>query len=119
MLVKMLKSKLHRARVTETNMDYAGSVAIDPDLMEAVGILPYEVVAIADVTNGNRLETYAIEAERGSKEVIIMGAAVHLIKKDDVIIIFSFADLDIEDAKNHKPSVVALDEKNNIIKKIC
>ena len=119
MLVSMLKSKLHRAKVTDTQLDYAGSVAIDPNLMEAVGILPYEAVEIADVTNGNRLKTYAVEAKRGSKEVIIMGAAAHLVKKDDVIIIFSFADLDIEEAKTHKPSVVALDEKNNIIKKIC
>lgn len=119
MLVSMLKSKLHRAKVTDTKLHYAGSIAIDPDLMEAVGMLPYEAVEIADVTNGNRLKTYAVEAQRGSKDVIIMGAAAHLVKKDDVIIIFSFADVDIEEAKTHKPSVVALDEENNIIKKIC
>ncbi len=119
MLVSMLKSKLHRAKVTDTKLHYAGSIAIDPDLMEAVGMLPYEAVEIADVTNGSRLKTYAVEARRGSKDVIIMGAAAHLVKKDDVIIIFSFADVDIEEAKAHKPSVVALDEENNIIKKIC
>jgi aspartate 1-decarboxylase len=87
--------------------------------MEAVGMLPYEAVEIADVTSGSRLKTYAVEAQRGSKDVIIMGAAAHLVKKDDVIIIFSFADMDLEEAKTHKPSVVALDEENNIIKKIC
>ena len=119
MLVSMLKSKLHRAKVTDTKLHYAGSIAIDPDLMEAVGMLPYEAVEIADVTNGSRLKAYAVKARRGSKDVIIMGAAAHLVKKDDVIIIFSFADVDIEEAKTHKPSVVALDEENNIIKKIC
>ena len=119
MLVSMLKSKLHRAKVTDTKLHYAGSIAIDPDLMEAVGLLPYEAVEIANVTNGNRLKTYAVSAERGTKDVIIMGAAAHLAKKDDVIIIFSFADIDAEEAKTHKPNVVALDEENNIIKKIC
>jgi len=115
----MLKSKLHRAKVTDTKLHYAGSIAIDPDLMEAVGILPYEAVEIADVTNGQRLKTYVVEAGRGSKDVINMGAAAHLVEKGDIIIIFSFADVDIAEAKSHKPSVVALDEKNNIIKKIC
>jgi len=119
MLVSMLKSKLHRAKVTDTKLHYAGSIAIDPDLMEAVGMLPYEAVEIANVTNGNRFKTYAVKAERGTKDVIVMGAAAHLAKKDDVIIIFSFGDVDLEEAKTHKPAVVALDEENNIIKKIC
>ena len=118
MLVKVLKSKLHRARVTSTKLHYAGSIAIDPELMEAVGITPYESVVLADVTNGQRLETYAIPAEAGSGEVNILGAAAHLIEKDDIIIIFAFGFCGADEAKNHKPKVVALDESNAIIKRI-
>ena len=118
MLVKMLKSKLHRARVTDTKLHYAGSIAVDPDLYEAVGMLPYEAVWLADVDNGSRLETYIVPAERGSGDVIIMGAAANLIKKGDIVIIFSFVLVTEQEAKNHNPKVVALDENNKIIKQI-
>lgn len=118
MFVKLLKSKLHRARVTDTRLDYAGSIAVDPELMDAVGLLPYESVIIADVTNGSRLETYVVPAEQGSGDVVIMGAAAKLISPKDVIIIFSFAFFTPQEAKDFKPKVVALDENNKIIKRI-
>jgi aspartate 1-decarboxylase len=91
MLIKILKSKLHRATVTETKLDYPGSIMIDSALMKAAGILPYEVVLVADLTNGNRLETYAVAGKAGSGTVIILGAGALLIKARDIVIIFSFA----------------------------
>ena len=115
MFVKILKSKLHRARVTETKLHYPGSIAIDSELMEAAGILPYESVLIADMNNGNRLETYAVPAEAGSKKVVILGAAAKLIEPKDIVIILSFGFLTPEEAKQFKPKIVALNEKNNII----
>jgi len=118
MFIKVLKSKLHRARVTETKLHYAGSIAIDPDLTEAVGMRPYEAVWLADIDNGSRLETYVVPAERGSGDVIVMGAAAQLIKTGDTVIIFSFAFLTEEQAKDFKPKVVALDENNKITKQI-
>lgn len=114
MFVKVLKSKLHRARVTDTKLHYAGSVAIDSELMEAVGILPYEVVLVVDLNNGSRLETYAIGAEAGSGKIVILGAAARLIKPKDIVIIFSFAYCTPDEAKRLKPEVVALDEDNRI-----
>ena len=118
MLLKILKSKLHRARVTETKLHYAGSVAVDSELMEAVGLVPYESVMIADLNNGNRLETYVVPAEAGSRDVVILGAAANLIKPKDIVIIFSFAFMTPEEAKDFKPKVVALNEKNEIEKRI-
>jgi len=114
MLVKLLKSKLHRARVTETKLHYPGSIAIDAELMQKAGMLPYEAVTVADLNNGARLETYAVPAEAGSKEIIILGAAAKLINTGDIVIIFSFAYYSVEEAKNVKPTVVVLDENNNI-----
>ena len=118
MFVKILKSKLHRARVTDAKLHYAGSVAIDSELMEAVGLVPYESVMIADLNNGNRLETYVVPAEAGSRDVVIMGAAANLIEAGDIVIIFSFAFLTAEEAKEFKPKAVALNEKNEIAKRI-
>ncbi|HCO93933.1 MAG TPA: aspartate 1-decarboxylase [Phycisphaerales bacterium] len=115
MFVKILKSKLHRARVTETKLHYPGSIAIDSALMEAAGILPYESVLIADLNNGNRLETYVVPAEASSKKVVILGAAAQLIQKTDIVIILSFALLTPEEAKEFKPKIAVLDENNNII----
>lgn len=117
MFVKLLKSKLHRARVTDTKLHYAGSIAVDPELMDQVGLLPYEVVVIADLDNGNRLETYVVPAEPGSGDVIIMGAAAKLIKAGDIVIILNYAYLTPEEVKQHKPKVVVLDEKNEVIEK--
>ncbi|MHC4075500.1 MAG: aspartate 1-decarboxylase [Planctomycetota bacterium] len=116
MLVKILKSKLHRARVTQTSVNYPGSIAVDSDLMEAAGLLPYEAVWIADVNNGNRLETYVVPAEAGCGQVRVLGAAARLINPQDIVIIFSFAFCTADEAKEHKPRVVVLDEHNKIIK---
>jgi len=115
MFVKILKSKLHRARVTESKLHYPGSIAIDSELMAAAGILPYESVLVADLNNGNRLETYAVSAEAGSRKIVILGAAAQLIKPKDIVIILSFAFLMPEEAEDFKPKVVVLDENNNII----
>jgi aspartate 1-decarboxylase len=117
MLLKVLKSKLHRIVVTDTKLHYAGSIAVDPDIMEAAGMIPYEEVLIADLTNGNRLSTYIIPAERGSKDVIVLGAAARLVDPKDIVIIFSFAYCTPEEAAELKPKVVAFDEQNNIIDK--
>jgi aspartate 1-decarboxylase len=114
MFVKILKSKLHRARVTETKLHYPGSIAIDSELMEAAGILPYESVLIADLNNGNRLETYVVPAQAGSRQIVILGAAAQLIKSKDIVIILSFGFLTPEEAKEFKPKTVVLDENNNI-----
>jgi len=116
MFVKILKSKLHRARVTETKLHYPGSIAIDSAMMEAAGILPYESVLIADLNNGNRLETYVVPAEAGSGQIVILGAAAQLIKQKDIVIILSFGLLTPEEAKEFKPKVAVLDENNKIIK---
>jgi len=116
MFVKILKGKLHRARVTETKLHYPGSIAIDTALMEAVGILPYESVLIADLNNGNRLETYVVPAEAGSGQIVILGAAAQLIQKKDIVIILSFGYLTPEEAKEFKPKIAVLDENNKIIK---
>ncbi len=116
MLVKILKSKLHRAKVTDAKLHYPGSMAIDSALMEAAGILPYESVLVADVDNGNRLETYVVPTEAGSGEIVILGAAAQLIKPKDIVIILGFGYVTPDEAKDFKSKVVVLDENNNIIK---
>lgn len=118
MFLKMLKSKLHHATVTDTKLDYPGSIAIDSHLMEAVGILPYESVLIADLTNGNRLETYAVPAPANSGQITVLGAAARLIEPNDVVIIICFAFCTSEEAENIKPKVVVLDKNNKISKKV-
>jgi len=114
MFVKILKSKLHRATVTETKLHYPGSIAIDSVLMKAADILPYESVLIADLNNGSRLETYAVPAEANSGKVVILGAAAQLIKPKDLIIILSFSYCTPEEAGKLKPKVIVLDENNKI-----
>lgn len=118
MLYKALKSKIHRARVTETKVDYPGSVGIDSDLLEAVGILPYEEVLLANITNGSRLETYVIPAEAGSGDVTILGAAAKMFDPKDIIILMNFAYYTPEEMGTHKPKVVVVDENNKITKKL-
>lgn len=112
----MLKSKIHRATVTDANLDYEGSVAIDEGLMEAAGIYEFEQVQIYDINNGNRLTTYAIKGERGSGVISINGAAAHLAKKGDLVIIASYSALDEAEAEKHSPALVYVDGKNAIIK---
>ena len=108
----MLKSKIHRATVTEANVEYEGSVSIDADLLDAADILPYESVEIWNCTNGNRLRTYAISGEAGSGEICINGAAAHLVKPHDVVIIASWVDLDDEEARGWRARRVFVDERN-------
>jgi len=104
-----------RATVTEANIEYIGSITIDPELMERADIVPYEKVLVADVDNGARLETYAIEGPRGSGVVCMNGAAAHLITKGDRVIIMSFADYDDEEVERHRPRVVFVDDDNQVI----
>jgi len=111
-----MKSKLHRATVTETRLHYPGSIAIDSVLMKAAGILPYESVLVADLNNGNRLETYVVPEEADSGRIIILGAAAQLIKPKDLVIIISFGFFSPEEAKELKPKIVVLDENNKIKK---
>ncbi|MFC1780907.1 aspartate 1-decarboxylase [Planctomycetota bacterium] len=114
MLLKLMKSKLHRARITETKLHYPGSIALDSELMDAAGILPYESVLIADLNNGNRLETYVVPAEAGSRKIIVLGAAAQLIKPKDIVIIIGFGFFTPEETQKFKPKVVVLDENNQI-----
>ena len=110
----MLKSKIHRARVTEVNVNYEGSIAIDKHLMEEADILPYEQVQVLNVNNGARFETYAIEAEPDSGVISIRGAAARLAAVGDVIIILTYCHVDEEEARNFAPTLVYVDEKNVI-----
>ena len=105
MTVQLLKSKLHRIRVTEANLDYEGSLTLDPDDMEAVGILPYEKILCADVENGNRFETYAIAGRRGSHVCCLNGAAAHKGKVGDRLIVMSFGMFTSEEAAVWQPRV--------------
>ena len=116
MMRVMMKSKIHRATVTQADLDYVGSVAIDLDLMEAADLLEGEQVTIADITNGARLETYVIPAPRGSRTITINGAAAHLVKAGDLVIIMSYCLLSDAEARTLKPTVVHVDENNNIVK---
>ncbi|MBA2467380.1 MAG: aspartate 1-decarboxylase [Sphingomonas sp.] len=116
MMRVMLKSKIHRATVTQADLDYVGSVAIDAALMEAADLIEGEQVAIADITNGARLETYVITAPRGSGMISINGAAAHLMQAGDMIIIMNYAVLEDAEAKALKPRVVHVDEDNRIVR---
>jgi len=108
----MLKSKIHRATVTDCNINYEGSITIDRRLMQAADILPYEQVHVLDIKNGNRLITYAIEGEAG--EICINGAAAHLVNKGDLVIILTYTDVKEENARLHHPKLVYVDSKNHI-----
>lgn len=111
----MLKAKIHRARVTDANLDYEGSITIDEALMESADILPFEQVQVYNVTNGNRFETYALKGERGSGVICINGAAAHQACKDDLVIIANYGLLD-EEEHTHHPKLIYVDEANRIIK---
>ena len=114
MMRKMLRAKIHRATVTQADVDYEGSVTIDRNLVDATDLLPNEAVCIWDVTNGNRLETYAVEGERGSGVICVNGAAAHLIRPGDLVIIAAYTWLDEAEARAHVPKVVFVDEHNRI-----
>ena len=114
MMRTMLKSKIHRATVTEANVEYEGSITIDADLCEAADLLPYEQVDVLDITNGARLSTYVIEGERGSGEICINGAAAHLIKPHDLVIICSYVQLDDAEYRDFEGIRVFVDRRNKI-----
>jgi aspartate 1-decarboxylase len=115
MRLNMFKSKIHRATVTHADLAYEGSVTIDRDLMDAANILPHEAIHIWNVTRGTRLVTYALEGPRGSGAVCVNGAAAHLNRPGDLVILATFADMTAEEARAHVPSVVRVDEKNRIL----
>ena len=113
MTLEILKSKIHRVTVTEARLDYIGSITIDRDLMDAAGILPGERVYIVDNNNGERLDTYAIEGERGSGVICLNGAAARKVQVGDVVIIMAYAQMTLEEAATFKPSVIFPDTATN------
>lgn len=115
MLLTMLKAKLHRAVVTQADLHYEGSIAIDQDLLEAAGILPNERVDVWNITNGERFSTYAILAPRGGRSVAVNGAAARLVQPGDLVIVAAFAQMEPAEAKAHEPTVVLLGEGNRVI----
>jgi aspartate 1-decarboxylase len=110
----MMNSKLHRATVTEANLNYVGSITIDSDLLDAAGMLPNEKVHIVNNNNGARFETYIIAGERGSGVICVNGAAARLVQKGDIIIVISYVYVSEEEAKSHQPTVLLMDEQNGI-----
>jgi aspartate 1-decarboxylase len=115
MLVHLLKSKVHRAQVTAGNVNYEGSLSIDQDYMDKVGLMPFEKILCSNMANGERFETYAIPGNRGSREIILNGAAALLGKPGDRLTIMSFTEVEASEAKFWKPQVIVLGEKNAII----
>ena len=114
MQLTMLKGKIHRAVVKQAELNYVGSITIDPKLMEAAGILEYEQVQIFDVENGNRFETYTIDGEPGSGMICLNGAAARQVQVGDHVIIMAYCQMDAKEAADHKPKVVFVDEENHI-----
>jgi aspartate 1-decarboxylase len=113
---RMMKSKIHRATVTDADLEYVGSITVDRDLMDAADLMEFEQVAVVDITNGARLETYVIEGERGSGAICLNGAAAHLIHPGDRVIIISYCEVDDADlARGWKPTVVHVDTANRQI----
>lgn len=113
MMIEVLKSKIHRVRVTQANLNYVGSITIDEDLLDAANMIEGEKVQILDINNGERLETYIIKGERGSGCVCLNGAAARKVQVDDLVIIVSYALMDFEEAKTFKPSVIFPDSATN------
>lgn len=118
MLLTMLKAKIHRATVTEANLNYTGSITIDIDLMKESGILLHEKVQIVDIDNGNRFETYVIEGEAGSGVICLNGAAARLVLPGDKVIIMAYGIMTEEEAKNYQPKVFLIDENNKIAQRL-
>jgi aspartate 1-decarboxylase len=116
MLRTFLKAKLHRAVVTEANVDYEGSLTVDRDLMDAVGLLPDEMVHCANLDNGHRFTTYVIEGERGSRVICVNGAAAHLAEPGHRLIVMSFCQLDESEIESHRSRVAVLDRENRIVR---
>lgn len=114
MLLTLMKAKLHRATVTRADMDYEGSISIDSELLEVSGILPHEQVDVLNITTGARFTTYAIAAPHGSKVIGVNGAAARLVQKGDKVIVVAYGQLPAEEARNYSPTVVLLDDGNQI-----
>jgi aspartate 1-decarboxylase len=114
-LRKMCKSKIHRARVTQADLEYEGSIGIDSDLLKAADMLPYEMVHVFDINNGRRFETYAIPAEAGSGTICVNGAAARLVQTGDLLIILSCAMVEEKEARSLKPRIVFVDSQNKIV----
>lgn len=114
MLLTMLKGKIHNARLTATDLHYEGSIEIDLDILDAANILPFEKVDIWNVTNGQRLTTYALEGARGSKSFMLNGAAARLAEPGDQVIIAAYGQVPAEEARNYKPTVVIMNDDNSI-----
>lgn len=114
MIITMLKSKIHRVRVTHSELDYEGSCAIDQDLLSAANIQEYEQIQIYNVTNGERFTTYAIIAKSGSGTISVNGAAAHKAKPGDIVIVATYGTLDERDTKLHKPKIIHVDTENKI-----
>ena len=112
MMLEMLKGKIHRATVVQAEVDYVGSITVDENLLDAAGILEYEKVQVINVNNGARLETYTIAGERGSGMICLNGAAAHCATPGDKVIIMCYAQMTSEEARDHRPSVVFVDESN-------
>lgn len=114
MLLKLMKSKIHRATVTQSDLHYEGSIGIDQDLLEAAGILPFEAVHVWNVNNGERFETYAITMPRGSREIQVNGAAARLAQPGDLVIVATYCWMDSEQARGHQPSVLLVGSGNAV-----
>jgi aspartate 1-decarboxylase len=114
----MLKSKIHRARVTDANINYEGSITIDRKLMTAADIVPYEQVHVLNINNGARFTTYAIEGAEGSGEICLNGAAARLAVKGDLVIILTYCNIPEEETKNYRPKIVHVDENNAMVHKL-
>ncbi|MFP3846105.1 aspartate 1-decarboxylase [Priestia filamentosa] len=117
MRLTLMKSKIHRATVTEANLNYVGSVTIDEEILESVGLLPNEKVQVVNINNGERIETYAIKGEKGSGVICLNGAAARLFQPGDLVIIIGYADMEEKEAKVHKPKVAIMGE-NNVIEEM-
>ncbi len=113
MLIEVLKSKIHRVKVTGAELNYVGSITIDEDLLDGANMIPGEKVQIVNVNNGERLETYTIKGIRGSGEITLNGPAARRVQKDDIIIVISYALLPFEEAKKFNPTIIFPDERTN------
>ncbi|MDE3061126.1 MAG: aspartate 1-decarboxylase [Pseudomonadota bacterium] len=114
MMLTMLHSKIHRARVTHADLHYNGSLGIDRELIDMAGMLPGQQIDVLNVANGKRFTTYILAEERGSKKIGVYGAAAHLVQVGDPVIIIAYAQMEPQEAKNYRPVVLLMDEKNNV-----
>lgn len=114
-MITMLKSKLHRGKVTEANLHYEGSITVDEDLLDASGILVYEQVDVLNINNGARFTTYAIAGPRGSGQICVNGAAARLVQKGDLVIICTYTQIEQANARNFAPKIILLDDQNKVM----